>query len=306
MSHMVEKMFFVGETPWHGLGHFFQEPPKTLEEILPAAGLDWRVIESPVFDTNGTPIDGYKQLTRSDNNYSLSIVGRRYTPMQNDEALAALMPLIESGEAEIETAGSLDNGKKVWALLRSGHLNETTLSNGERIKNFFLFSTSHDGSRANRFGKTSVRVVCANTLKMSDSDSSVAFRHTAKQKTILDTLVSFATDANQENERLAAGFEKLLRAKCSHKQLQDYVSQVFDLGDSKRAQNLLWDIAGKAYNGRGNMEVKGTWWAALNAATEHLSHHTGRSAESRYKQLWFGGNQGILNKATVLALAAAS
>jgi len=306
MSHEVESMFFVGETPWHGLGHHFIEPPKTLDEILPAAKLDWEVEANPIYSHEGKLIEGFKQLTRSDNGYSLSVVGSRYQPMQQRESFGAIMPLIESGEAEIETAGSLSNGKKVWALLRSNHLNETVLDNGERVKNFFLWSTSHDSSRANRFGKTSVRVVCANTLSMSDGDSAIKFRHTKNQVKILDTLVSFATDANQENERLAQAYNMLLNSKIKHTELEQYITQVFDLKDTTRGKNLLNDIVGKAYWGKGNSEVKGTWWSALNAATEHLSHEAGRSAESRYQQLWFGANQGLLNKATALAIKAVS
>lgn len=308
MAHQVERMFFVGETPWHGLGHYFPVAPKTLEEILPAAGLDWHVVGRPLYDEAGYPIATHKQLVRSDNGAQLGIVGNKYCPMQNTDALAALMPLIESGEAEIETAGSLKEGKKVWALLRSNHLHETTLSNGEQIRNFFLFSTAHDGTRANRFGKTSVRVVCANTLAMSDADSAVVFRHTKQQKAILDTLVDFAVNANKENEAMANAFEMLMRAKCSDSQLEDYIKQVMNLTDSSRAQNVLDSIKQKAYWGKGMADLNGsirhTWWAALNAITEHLSHEAGRTAENRYNSLWFGSNQGLLNKATTLALKA--
>ena len=306
MAHQVEKMFFVGETPWHGLGHYFETPPKTIEEILPAAGLDWSVQKTPIFDAQGNVINGYSQLTRCDNGKTLHVVGNRYEPMQNADALQSLMPLIESGDAEIETAGSLDGGKKIWFLLRSGHLKETELSNGETINNYFLFSTSHDGSRANRMGKTGVRVVCANTLHLSDRDSSVAFRHTKGQVKVLDTLVAFANQANAENDQLKAAYEKLLCAKIDHRQLEEYVRQVFSLGDSTRAKNMLAEITGKAYFGRGNGHVRGTWWAALNAVTEQLSHHAGRTAETRYKSLWFGANSGVVNKATVLALKAVS
>lgn len=306
MSHQVDKMFFVGETPWHGLGHYFEVAPRTMDEILPAAGLNWNVNSGKIFDANGKEIEGYQQLTRSDNNFSLGVMGKRYQAMQNNEALQSLMPLIESGEAEIETAGALDHGKKVWFLFRSNHLKETILANGERIRNFFLFSTSHDGSRANRMGRTSTRVVCANTLAVSDGDSAVKFRHTKGQVHVLDQLVTLATETNMENERMADAFNLLLSKRCTHAELRDYIQQVMGLSDSTRGQNILTDIAGKAYYGRGNSDVKGTWWAALNAVTEHLSHEIGQSAESRYKSLWFGANQGVLNKATTIAIKRAA
>ena len=44
MAHLVEKMMYVGETPWHGLGKQIPEGKKLgIDEALIAAGLDWEV-----------------------------------------------------------------------------------------------------------------------------------------------------------------------------------------------------------------------------------------------------------------------
>ena len=44
MAANVEKMFYVRETPWHGLGTKVMEAPAS-EEALKIAGLDWKVLQ---------------------------------------------------------------------------------------------------------------------------------------------------------------------------------------------------------------------------------------------------------------------
>jgi hypothetical protein len=39
--HDVEEMYSVREIPWHGLGSVLPEYPKSVDEVLTAAGLNW-------------------------------------------------------------------------------------------------------------------------------------------------------------------------------------------------------------------------------------------------------------------------
>ena len=60
MAHNVETMFYAGrEKPWHGLGRQVHEA-LTAEEAIKMAGLDWNVIQYPVYDQFGLEIPGYK------------------------------------------------------------------------------------------------------------------------------------------------------------------------------------------------------------------------------------------------------
>ena len=51
MAHMIETMFSVREKPWHGLGTIVMEAPASAE-ALKLAGLDWTVVQEPVYTDN--------------------------------------------------------------------------------------------------------------------------------------------------------------------------------------------------------------------------------------------------------------
>jgi len=48
MAASVENMFYVRETPWHGLGKRVNEALNS-KEALTAAGLNWNVIQEPIY-----------------------------------------------------------------------------------------------------------------------------------------------------------------------------------------------------------------------------------------------------------------
>ena len=48
MAANLESIFYVRETPWHGLGTKVMEAPAS-EEALKIAGLDWKVLQEPVY-----------------------------------------------------------------------------------------------------------------------------------------------------------------------------------------------------------------------------------------------------------------
>ena len=56
MAANVESMFYVRETPWHGLGTKVLEAPNS-KEALALAGLDWRVLQEPIYTGNEELID---------------------------------------------------------------------------------------------------------------------------------------------------------------------------------------------------------------------------------------------------------
>lgn len=128
MAANVESMFYVRETPWHGLGTRVNEALNS-EEALTAAGLDWNVIQEPIYTETEELIEGYKANVRDTDRQVLGVVTDRYKIVQNQEAFAFTDELLGEG-VRYETAGSLQGGRKVWLL---AHLPHEYIISGERI-----------------------------------------------------------------------------------------------------------------------------------------------------------------------------
>lgn len=82
MAANVESMFYVRETPWHGLGTRVNEALNS-EEALTAAGLDWNVIQEPIYTETEELIEGYKANVRDTDRQVLGVVTDRYKIVQN-------------------------------------------------------------------------------------------------------------------------------------------------------------------------------------------------------------------------------
>ena len=162
MSANVETMFYVRNVPWHGLGTRVMEAPAS-SEALKLAGLDWKVLQEPVYTENGELIRGYKANVRDTDRKVLGVVTDRYKVVQNQDAFAFTDALLGQG-VRYETAGSLMGGKKVWLL---AHMPREYIISGERISPYLVFSNTHDGSGAVKVAVTPIRVVCSNTLNLA-------------------------------------------------------------------------------------------------------------------------------------------
>lgn len=179
MAHLVENMAYVGQEPWHGLGsHLPKNQP--IEVWQKSAGMDWQIRETEVLysvaseGVNLRPNRDAKVLFRSDTLAPLSVVGNRYKVVQPQEVLEFYKDLVSAGGFELETAGVLKEGRKLWALAKTGQ--ETVLKGGDKVKAYLLLATSCDGTLATTAQFTSVRVVCNNTLQLAVGDRSGAVR----------------------------------------------------------------------------------------------------------------------------------
>lgn len=322
MAHELEivngkaSMFFVGQTPWHKLGKALDAPP-TIEEGIRAAGLDWTVGLKPLVTVDGQKVD-HRATYRMSDGKIFGVVGPAYRPLQNVEAFQWFQPLLDSGEVALHTAGSLQEGRKVWVLAK---VNQPALeiADGDSVERYVLLSNSHDGTRAVRLGFTPIRVVCANTLRMAhDADQEanrlVKVLHTKNAVVALERLREMMNVANSTFEASAEQYRRLAKYKVSRADMKKYIKIVLGVDKEDEAKlpaqtmNKIRSILLLAERGKGNelSSVKGTLWAAYNGITEYFGYEFGRTQDARLDSLWFGANANISQKALEIAINMAS
>lgn len=314
MSHQVQHMFSVRKTPWHRLGVVLDNPP-TVAEGIKQAGLDWPVQLRPLFLQDGRQAPAFATV-RGDNDFVLGVVGEKYRPLQNAEAFSFFQPFLDAGEATLETAGSLAEGRKVWVLAR---LNRTpvVVGPGDEVEKFLLLSNGHDGSLAVRVGFTPIRVVCANTLAMAhrgEASQLIRLKHSSNVAINLANIRETVDAVNARFEATAEQWRLLARKDISQADLRKYVRLVLspELPEneepSARMKNIFESVYRLFEDGRGqNLPSScGTAWGMYNALTEYLGYEAGRSDDSRLSSLWFGAGVKTNERALQVALDMAS
>lgn len=305
----VENMFSVRQTPWHRLGTVLENPP-TIQEAIELSGLNWPVELKPLFLGDGTLVT-HKAVVRGDSGNVLGIVGPRYQPLQNAEAFNWFNAFVENGEVSLETAGSLDEGRRIWVMAKISRDPSVIVPNDEILK-YLMLSNSHDGTLAIRVGYTPIRIVCANTLAMAHSSNAsklIRVRHTASSKVALDKLKDIMNLVDREFEATAEQFRFLASKTFNQKDIREYVKAV--LGKDKiaeedlptRTKNQLDEIIGLLEDENQRLNgVNGTYWAAYNAVNQYLNYDASRNDNNRMSSLWFGVNAKTNKSALDLAL----
>lgn len=303
-------MFYVKETPWHGLGQQVSDNI-SISDGMKAAGMDWEVELVDTVTVTGLPVPK-RAVVRKDRNVVLGAVGEGYRPLQNQESFGFFQPFLDAGECKLHTAGVLHEGRKIWVLAEINRPNSEIVK-GDEISKFVLLSNSHDGTTSIRVGYTPIRVVCANTMAQAHSKRSgsslIRIRHSRSSKTSLDNLRETMDVINGVFEATAEQYRFLASRDFNAADVRSYVKTLLGVENEKeedistRTKNIITDIMERIDGPMQDMPgVRGTWWAAYNGVNERLNYAVGRSADNRMESLWFGQNGTLNDKALALAV----
>lgn len=284
MAHGIESndsMFYTRVKPWHGLGNRVEEA-LTSKEALIAGGIDWNVVQKPIFIGAGddqTYAPQWVANTRSDDGTVLGLVTPKYQIVQNTEAFSFTDALLQNKDIKVtyETAGSLHNGRKVWLLARMPDI----FLNGERTEIYLVFFNSHDGSSGLSCACTPVRVVCANTLNLAITGAKRIWttRHTGDMTSKMEEAKRTLGFATEYVEKLQMSAVELANQLIDRVQLEEFLDKLIpvpkEAWGTKKADNIMEQRDGIAYryfNAPDLKEFQGTAYGVINAVSDYSTH----------------------------------
>lgn len=321
MAHMIETMAYAGQTPWHGLGVQVEDNISP-DELLHKAGLAWDAELVPCFTRhNGKEIqlERWASVRSTDGMVLTPAVSASWKPVQNREALDFFNEFCAAGDMKMETAGSIRNGKWMWALAK---IQESfSLFRGKDVVNgYLLFSNCHQAGQPVTVQFTPVRVVCNNTLMMSldsyDAKNGGRFKHLHTDHfdpKLAKAALGIATGQLTAFKETA----KFLASKSmKNEQFLEFTQRLFPANDAKIAANQEWKaVAGRRAKAMVKLLDKqpgaelgqGTWWQGLNCATYFLDHKIdGTHQDARLTSAWHGYGRTKKQEAVKLALQMAA
>jgi len=312
-------MAYINDTPWHGLGNRLSAK-QSIEVWAQQSGIAFEIKETPVrFMTESAGNLGaimtfpeQKVLFRSDTNEPLSVVSQRYQVVQPREILEFYRDLTEISGFELETAGVLKGGRKIWALAKTNQ--STTLKGNDTINGYLLLATACDGTLATTAQFTSIRVVCNNTLAVALSNGSGAVK--------VPHSTSFDPQAVKKQLGISVSawdsfmyrMKTLSERRVKSHEAMNYFLRVFT-DPATTATGLSNERAMKKvlalYEGDGKgaelASSKATAFGLLNAVTEYVDHQRrARSTDHRLESAWFGQGATLKGRALEQALLMAS
>ena len=314
---------YVGETPWHKSGQELQKGA-SIETWTREAGLDWTVGQASV--AYRTPDQGVKTvddrcvLYRSDTGGALGIMSRsRYNVVQPAEVLEFYRDLVDAtdGAFDLETAGALNDGKRVWALARRRE--SASIMGQDEIRPYLMLATSYDGTMSTVGKFTTVRVVCNNTLTMANAREQGDVRIPHSRQFDANAV---KTELASVDDRFKAFMNKANKLACipvTDKQAIDYFARLYgpkptlnltdDLPEEReftpRQKNTINALMKNFYDGPGAelLSSRGTVWGVLNAVTRYQDFDapTRGDESNRFASGQFGAGAKVKERAVYLA-----
>lgn len=310
MAHNIESLAWTGEKPWHSLGTQVAGN-LSAHEMQVAAGLDWEVEK---FDTyykvNGVEYrDNQQVLLRTSDMTKLSNVGEDWNAVQNSAAFEFFHKFVEAGKMTMETAGSLQDGKIVWAMAKVGK--DFTLFGNDKVEAYLLFTNPHQYGKSIDVRFQGVRVVCNNTLTMAlNSKVNNVFKqsHRLEFKPEVVEQALHMVDKRMEDYKTAAEF--LGSKRFTPETAQEFFDEVFPIAEYKgtgkrkskeHSTNSTQSMLALQHQ-PGLEYAPGSFWQIANAVTFVTDHIMGRTDDARLSNAWYGPVKDLKLKAFNLAM----
>ena len=283
----------------------------TFRAQMDTAGLNWSVTKRPIYcvddDDVMCPSTQFYGIMRDDNKRILGVVGKDYTPLQNEE-LFYLCERLQPQGVKVETAGALEGGARVWIQMAGDPMGIGTAQ--DEVVPYFVMTNGHNGMYPLAGLPTTYRVICQNTLNLAirngkKNGTMISIRHHGNISDRLESMIDAVENFKDRTAKFYTRAESLARKDVTTDFVQKFWTDVYvnmfgDIhnttetaaqeSDNKTAASTMtkWcDIFDLESRNSGT-----NLWTAYNAVSYWLDHSQtyrgNNKTENRFTDTLFG------------------
>lgn len=319
MSANIDSMFSVRQTPWHQEGMILDDYPVDWADARVKAGLEWEPQAEPYYRKTldeFLPVPGRQIITRSDTGLVLGETSDDFE-LFTHESMGGLMEAFLKARSTLrfETAGSVNDGRHVWALAYLDEPFKVAGDDSEALP-FLALLNNHDGSGAVKATFTSIRVVCWNTYSMASvqgdrTGAQHVFRHVKGLNDRVDAAKQAIAEMDHETDMWKALASDLFDLKLTDEEaalrhfMYDFPGLASPGEHGKPSSERVEENVARArkvfrhlyLDSVTNEAHRGTALGLVDAAVEYLDHVRGFRNQDTYL------NRTILRPEPLKALA---
>lgn len=289
-----------------------------LENLKNGGSLSYDDVEKMLIPTH--------RATTKEDGTPLGVVSPKYEVVQNYEGFSFIDTFTNNSGAKIETAGTLNGGRRVFLTAK---MPTDLIVEGDNspIENYIVFHNSHDGSTSVTAVVTPIRVVCRNTLAAAlSSANKISFKHTKNIANNLynETRAAMLLGLNASAmERFKQDFAKMRAEVVLQRDVLKFATDIFVDSEKTRKElavcgynwSLVDSLPAQTYksihnflscleNGVGQDALKGTKMWLYNGLTTYFQNHlTYKSEEVKFLSTFEGQTAKKVKKAYDLLTA---
>ena len=280
IAHEVSIPWMGVSTPVEGL--------MTAKAALKAAKLDWTVSTNPVQTiVNGKTlhIPNRRAIVRDSDQEVYGVVSTDYTPYQNKDVFSFLDTLVDDGSARYESAGSTNNGRRVFMTMRLDDFNVA----GEDAHSLYLVTTNaHDGLNSFKSSVTAIRLRCTNMVSMAmrTAKTTWSLTHRADLKGKAQEAREALQLTLKYKDEFQAEVERMLEVEINKDKFLTIVEDI--LPEQKNATEKKLEILSDIWDNEPTNPEGDNAWKAMNTFTYWTDHSNFRTNEARMTSLVYG------------------
>jgi|TARA_B100001250_G_C19774190_1_gene778747 phage/plasmid-like protein (TIGR03299 family) len=278
---------------WHKIGQAVNET-LSKEDMLKKADADYEVILSPVQVEDLTTgkfvtVEDRYVTGRLDpitlELWNWEVVKGRYQVVPNEVIIDKAIAIVNksSGNAVLESVGTLDGGRKFFASVRTTQLTlSPDMSTTDIIDNYIVIMTSHDGSIPICYYNLDSRRINSTIYRVS-SDKDYAFfslrkRHTPNATDRLEEASEVLMMRDVWTKQISNSIESL-SVELRDYQVNEYLRKIwsFSKANTKKKREyteFVHDRVKQLYQSKINSGTFGdTKWSLFNAICEFYDFH---------------------------------